>query len=97
MAYKLEIPANSMIHPIFHVSLLKKKLGPDHNVTTALPKLGSEGQFLVFPVKILQRRMIKRNNAAVVQWLIQWSHSVPEDTSWEDSKVIQEQFPDFNP
>lgn len=97
VAYKLNLPAGSMIHPVFHVSLLKKKVGTNYVVTTVLPKLGSEGQFLVFPVKVLKRRMIKRNNAAVTQWLIQWSHSVPEDASWEDSPVIQEQFPDFNP
>lgn len=97
VAYKLDLPPGSLIHPVFHVSLLKKKIGSEHHPTTVLPKLGSKGQFLVCPVKVLQRRMVKKNNQAVTQWLIQWSHSVPEDASWEDAKIIQEQFPEFNP
>lgn len=72
-------------------------MGSGHHITTELPKLGPEGQFLVYPVKILQRRMVKKNNAAVAQWLVQWSHSVPQDASWEDAKVVQEQFLEFHP
>lgn len=97
VAYKLELPTGSLIHPVFHASLLKKKVGSKHQITTELPKIGAEGQFLVYPVKVLQIRMVKKSNAAVAQWLIQWSHSVPEDASWEDAKMIQEQFPNFNP
>lgn len=96
VAYKLDLPPNSLVHPVFHISLLKRKIGSRHATTTELPKIGAEGQFLVYPVKILERRMVKRNNKALVQWLIQWSHSIPEDASWEDAAMIQEQFPDFS-
>lgn len=92
----LELPTGSLVHPVFHIRLLKKKTGSHHVVTIELPKIGSEGQFLVFPVKILRRRMIKRNNQSVTQWLIQWSHSIPEEASWEDVDSIKEQFPEFN-
>lgn len=97
VAYKLDLPAGSQVHPVFHVSLLKKKVGCKYSVTTALPRLGSEGQFLVYPANLLERRMVKRGNTAVIQWLIQWSHSIPEDASWEDAVQLQEQYPDFNP
>lgn len=96
VAYRLELPVGSMVHPVFHISLLKKRIGTQYAVTTELPKIGADGQFLVYPVKILQRRMVKRNNQAVIQWLIQWGHSIPEDASWEDATTIQGQFPNFN-
>lgn len=97
VAYKLALPAGSQVHPVFHISLLKKKVGSKYTVTTALPRMGGEGKFLVYPAKLLQRRMIKRGNTAVIQWLIQWSHSIPEDAKWEDALQSQEQYPDFNP
>lgn len=97
VAYKLALPEGSHIHPVFHISLLKKKVGNKYTVTTELPRLGNEGQFVVHPVKILQRRTVKRNNAAVVQWLVQWSHTIPEDASWEDASQIMQQYPEFNP
>lgn len=97
VAYKLSLPAGSLVHPVFHVSLLKKKVGSKYSVATTLPKLGREGQFLVYPVKVLDRRVIKKGNRPFAQWLIQWSHSIPEDASWEDAHALTEQFPDFDP
>lgn len=97
VAYRLELPPGSAVHPVFHVSLLKKKVGAKYTVTTELPRLGTEGQFLVYPVKILDRKMVKKGNAATVQWLVQWSNSIPEDATWELATVIQEQYPDFHP
>lgn len=97
MAYKLDLLEGSLVHPIFHVSLLKKKVGSKFTVTTELPKLGEEGQFLVYPVKVLDRRIVKKSNRTVFQWLVQWSHSIPEDASWADATAITEQYPEFNP
>ena len=37
MAYKLELPASSRVHPIFHVSCLKKVIGENLPVQTILP------------------------------------------------------------
>ena len=43
MAYKLEIPIHSTIHPIFHVSFLKNVVGSNFRVQTSLPELDEEG------------------------------------------------------
>ena len=37
MAYKLELPASSRVHPVFHVSCLKNVIGDKLPVQTILP------------------------------------------------------------
>ncbi|KAL5753762.1 hypothetical protein ACOSP7_021982 [Xanthoceras sorbifolium] len=43
------------------------------------------------------RKMVKKNNKAVVQYLIQWSTTSPEDATWEDAEMIRKNFPSFDP
>lgn len=97
VAYKLVLPPGSLVHPVFHISMLKKKIGSNYSATTTLPRLGDEGQFLVYHVNILDRRLVKKNNVAVIQWLVQWSHAIPDDSTWEDAVTMQAQYPEFNP
>ena len=49
MAYKLELPASSRVHPIFHVSCLKKVIGENLPVQTILPELDEEGKIILDP------------------------------------------------
>ena len=44
MAYKLELPSSSRVHPIFHVSCLKKVIGDKILVQTIFPELDEEGK-----------------------------------------------------
>ncbi|PHU24978.1 hypothetical protein BC332_03310 [Capsicum chinense] len=95
VAYKLELPTNSRIHPVFHVSLLKKRIGPDVTPLQQLSLVGTDGKILVRPLAILQRRMVKGNNVVAVKVLIQWENLAPEEATWEDWTFIKAQFPDF--
>ncbi|KAF7153105.1 hypothetical protein RHSIM_Rhsim01G0082400 [Rhododendron simsii] len=98
VAYELELPPYSKIHLVFHVSLLKKKLGQDAVVQTELPLVREVGQMQLEPVAILDRRLVKQHNRPVTKVWIQWSNSILEDATWESTwHDIQQHFPLFQP
>ncbi|KAL0444809.1 UNVERIFIED_CONTAM: hypothetical protein Slati_2203600 [Sesamum latifolium] len=69
VAYKLELPPGSKVHPVFHISLLKKTIGSKYFPSQNLPELKDE-VFKVYPTAILARRLIPRNNVGIPQVLI---------------------------
>lgn len=97
VAYRLALPPESKVHPVFHVSLLKKKKDDRLMVQSTLLSTGSDGQFWVQPVAILQRQMVKRNNTTAVRVLVQWFNLPSEDTTWEDYQFLRAKFPNFDP
>ncbi|XP_071737016.1 uncharacterized protein [Rutidosis leptorrhynchoides] len=60
VAYKLQLPPNSQIHPI------------------------------------LERKLMKRNNRAVIYALVQWVNGSVEDATWEPIEDIMQRFPAFD-
>ena len=94
VAYRLNLPANAKVHPVFHVSQLKKCLAP---VTTmgSFPKCDAQGLIAAEPVKLLERKMVKQQNRMGVFGLIQWSNGDADDATWEDLADIVKRFPDF--
>ena len=66
-AYRLLLPDNCQLHPVFHVSQLKKHIGPQVVPSQDLPLIDDQGNIKVAPLTLLERRMIPRNNEPVVQ------------------------------
>lgn len=93
VAYRLELPAHSIIHLVFHLPLLKKALGP-HQQPQPLPQMLLEEQELeVMPDEMLGTR---ENSAGEVEVLIKWLHLPDCKNSWELAASIQVAFPDFH-
>lgn len=94
VAYKLDLPEHSLIHPVFHVSQLKPFTPNYSPVYRELPKLVDLGALDVLPEKVLDRRLVKKGNQAIPQVLIKWD-KLPEDAAtWEDLNVLKQHFPD---
>ena len=94
MAYELKLPEGSLIHPVFHVSLLKKKIGDATIVSSRLPVLDKEGRMQIMPIAILDRKLMKKGNRAAIAVLVQWSNLYPKNATWEDLEDLQKQFPE---
>ena len=63
MTYKLELPASSRVHLVFHVSCLKKVIGDKILVQTILPELDEEGKIILESEAITEARTKKDEEA----------------------------------
>lgn len=92
MAYKLELPAPSLIHPVFHISQLKAS-HPDHTpIYSDISTLVNLTTVDLQPEAILDRRLVKKGNNAIPHVLIKWTSLQATSATWEDWYVIKERF-----
>nr|GEW50462.1 retrotransposable element Tf2 [Tanacetum cinerariifolium] len=80
VAYKLDLPSESQVHPVFHVSQLKLCKGNSFK-KGLLSHCGEEGLLSVEPEKILDRIISKVNNRAAVYVLVKWINHSEEDAT----------------
>ncbi|XP_019416449.1 PREDICTED: uncharacterized protein LOC109327750 [Lupinus angustifolius] len=92
VAYRLALPEHTRVHPVFHVSLLKKALKPTQQSQPLPLILSEEWELKVQPATLLQHRVDQDGDIEV---LVQWE-GLPEcENSWESAAQMQEAFPQF--
>jgi len=96
VAYELDLPDTARIHPVFHVSLLKKQLGDMSRVTTQLPPFSTDNIPVLQPRLVKDYRWVKQGDKYVTEALVQWSSLPPEDATWEEVDVLRQQFPNLD-
>ena len=88
MAYKLELPTSSRVHPLFHVSCLTKVIGDKIPVETILLELDEEGKIILEPEAVTETRTLQLRNRSISEYLIKWKNLPTEDSTWEDENFI---------
>ena len=71
VAYRLRLPQTSKLHLVFHVSLLKRKVGNKFTVSTQLPQFTDAGVIDWTLKRVLVMQVIKRKKRTITQWLIE--------------------------
>lgn len=72
VAYKLSLPATCSIHPVFHVSQLRKANGMFTTITDIPSQLNEELELLVEPEAVIGVRPGIGKNLGGLDVLIQW-------------------------
>lgn len=92
VAYRLRIPPESKIHPVFHISSLKKKLRSTIELQPRLALVNIDGSFFPEPEKILDRRIRQHGRRALTEILVKWVKMGEEDATWEKIRDFRDKF-----
>lgn len=92
VAYRLRLPVESKVHPVFHVSQLKAAVGTNLRATPLPSSFNVNGQLIIRPEKVLGTRYTADGRLEV---LIQWSDLPSHENSWVSGFDFATQFPEF--
>ncbi|GJT58337.1 reverse transcriptase [Tanacetum coccineum] len=93
VAYRLSLPANSIIHPVFHVFQLKAHKGDIPTTQQALPKVDEDAMISDKPKVMLGRKNVKNGAQDAEYVLVQWVNGAREDATWELLTDIVSSYP----
>ena len=94
MAYKLALPPSlSAVHPVFHVSMLRKYI-PDESYVISLDsvELGPDLTFEEDPIAILDRQIRKLRTKEIASVKVQWKHRSVGEATWETESDMRARY-----
>ncbi|XP_070013096.1 uncharacterized protein [Nicotiana sylvestris] len=95
VAYKLELPPEmSMVHPVFHVSMLRKVVGdPSSIVPVETIEVNKELSYEEVPVSILDRQVQKLRNKEITSMKVLRRNQQVDEATWEAEDEMKKKYP----
>jgi hypothetical protein len=93
VAYKLELPPGSLIHPVVHVSLLKPALPANTTVEQDLPLQCLSLTNHIVPIAVLNSKQLQAGTTPVTLVLVQWSYLPSSWVTWENKNQLLKDYP----
>lgn len=92
VAYKLQLPSYSKIHPVFHVSQLKRAVGTTPASTILPEQLAPDLELIAVPEALLDVRQKTKGDPGALEVLMKWQGHQPFEATWEDMFAMQARF-----
>ena len=95
VAYELELPQGlSTVHPVFHVSMLRKCVGDPSRITpTEDVQVTRDLTYEEVPIVILDRQVRKLRNKEVASIKVLWRNQQVEEVTWEAEEAMKLKYP----
>ena len=95
MSYELALPPGlSGVHPVFHVSMLKRYHGDGNYIIRWDSVLLDENlSYEEEPVAILDREVRKLRSREIASIKVQWKNRPVEEATWEKEADMRERYP----
>uniref|UniRef100_A0A1U7YUQ6 Uncharacterized protein LOC104248029 n=2 Tax=Nicotiana sylvestris TaxID=4096 RepID=A0A1U7YUQ6_NICSY len=95
VAYKLALPPRlSAVHPVFHVSMLRRYVRDDnHKIQSENAELDENLTYEEGPIAILDRQVRQLRSKKVASVKVLWRNHPIEEATWESEADIQRKYP----
>jgi hypothetical protein len=93
VAYRLALPPTMKAHNVFDVSLPKKSVhDSNHIIDLSVIQVELEGELLLEPQCIIDRKKIPLRNITIAQVKVQWKHFGPDEATWEIEDAMKQAY-----
>ncbi|XP_070014680.1 uncharacterized protein [Nicotiana sylvestris] len=95
VAYDLALPPSlSSVHPVFHVSMLRKYIGdPSHVLDFSTVQLDGDLTYDAEPVAILERQVRTLWSKYITSVKVQWRRQPVDGATWETKRKMWSRYP----
>lgn len=73
VAYHLDLPSTTKLHPTFHVLCLKKKIGAQIQPRSTLPPVNSHREILPEIEAMVDRHLKRQGHGTLTEVLVKWN------------------------